>query len=220
MVQSSTHGRIHDFLYTLRDHQNWDHQHHLMALSICYSITQIQDGMKIRNILLSQQKHISWLSSLRYARDDYNEWQDTVKQVQEQESSQPNTHQGPRQMDTNKETRSKSGWILSNTHGEFYNAAQTQGDRVQTPFESELQALLLHMHQCRDKGYRKVIFERDCQRVVTAVTRKSLHFKAHNWNRDIRWWAMMKPSSHGQQNIRTKRCRYIGEVTFTRWNHI
>ena len=62
------------------------------------------------------------------------------------------------------------------------------GRRVNNPFESEIQGIIMAMQHVWSKGYRKVIFESDCKKVIDTLNRRCLHFDGHNWIRDVLWW--------------------------------
>lgn len=54
-------------------------------------------------------------------------------------------------------------------------------------FESELQALIVAMQQCWSKGYKRVVFESDCQKMVNLLNKQGLHLDGYNWIRGINW---------------------------------
>ncbi|CAH2046681.1 unnamed protein product, partial [Thlaspi arvense] len=109
--------------------------------------------------------------------------------LNEAKSSQTSAQQGPRQMDNRNSLRTKTpwqrphpNWFKCNYDGSFIDK-ETRWKSGWKEIEFSL-PLRVSYKLCNNAGTKG-----DCQRVVNAVTRKSLHFKAHNWIRDIRWWA-------------------------------
>lgn len=44
------------------------------------------------------------------------------------------------------------------------------------------------MQHCWSKGYKRVIFESDCQKMIKLLNKQGLHFDGYNWIREIEWW--------------------------------
>lgn len=44
------------------------------------------------------------------------------------------------------------------------------------------------MQHCWSKGYKRVIFESDCQKMIKLLNKQGLHFDGYNWIREIDWW--------------------------------
>ena len=44
------------------------------------------------------------------------------------------------------------------------------------------------MLHCWSKGYKKVVFENDCRKMINILNHHGLHVDGYNWIRDINWW--------------------------------
>ena len=84
---------------------------------------------------------------------------------------------------------SQAGWVIRNDIGVYLGAVQAKGKVVQIAFEGECQGLIMAMQHCWSRGYQKIIFESDCQKLINAINGKVLHFNRYNWIREIRWWS-------------------------------
>lgn len=89
----------------------------------------------------------------------------------------------------NSDTTAQAGRVYRDGDGTFKGAAQAKGPPVQNALESECQGLIQAMQHSWTRGYKKVIFEGDCQELIKLLHGKSLNFEAHNWIREIRTWA-------------------------------
>lgn len=158
---------------------------------------------KSRNYLIFQRKQMDWRLVLQQARKDAQEWMEHNHEPMGSSQQRNNTRtrvnhwERPRRgwvkcnVDSsfiNSHTSSTSGWIIRNEDGFYKGAAQGIGRRVNNSFESEVQGILMAMQHLWSKGYRFVIFESDCKKVIDTLNRRCLHFDGHNWIRDVLWW--------------------------------
>lgn len=83
----------------------------------------------------------------------------------------------------------KAGWVVRDYQGVFRGAGQAVREVVNNTFEAECQALIISMQHCWSRGYRKMLFESDCKKLINILDGQSLNFQAYNWIREIRWWS-------------------------------
>lgn len=72
--------------------------------------------------------------------------------------------------------------------GTYRGAVQAIGGKVQSPLESELQAILMAVQHSWSLGYNKICVESDCKKAIDILNSNALNFGLYNWIREIRWW--------------------------------
>lgn len=155
---------------------------------------------KSRNTLVFQQKQLDWWVVLKQARDDAVEWstygtlhgEKTALQQREashwkrpQESYYKCNYDGSF---VNTDTPAKVGWVLRDSNGTFLEAGHAIGNKVNSPLEAEMQAILIALQHCWIRGDKKVLMEGDNSKVVDILNSRMMQFDSYNWKREIRWW--------------------------------
>lgn len=182
---------------------NINPQAHHLALWILWRL------WKSRNLLVFQQRNLSWSACLRLAKCDAEEW------LSAQEYIHNLNHQGinnnislQRTLEATNWTKPPLGWIKCNYDGSFVNqrpskagwlfrddkgcylgAAQATGGTTLSALECEFQALIMAMQHVWSKGYRKTIFEGDCKQLVEIMQGNTLNFGVFNWMREAQVWS-------------------------------
>lgn len=70
----------------------------------------------------------------------------------------------------------------------YHGGVQAVGKIVNTPLESEMQAILMAIQHAWSRGFSKLCIESDSKKVVDILNGKILHFDSYNWKREILWW--------------------------------
>ncbi|CAL9217258.1 unnamed protein product [Arabidopsis halleri] len=163
---------------------------------------------KSRNNLVFQRKITSWRKDYNEAVRDTKEWLGTglVDQVIRQNNlngglavrRQATSWSRPRlgwikcNYDgsfLNQSSRATAAWVIRDDNGLFKGAGQATGFFVHSALEAECQSLLLAMQNLWIKGFRRVIFEGDCQVLVNLICGRSQRFGCVNWLEEIKDWA-------------------------------
>lgn len=162
---------------------------------------------KSQNLLLYQQRQTHWKTVLNNARIDAREWSNIAATQESLPTSNTATSRRRSQdgwrllpqhwikcnVDAsfiNSQVPANAGWVCRDDYGTYKGAVQTQGYKVSSVLESELQAILMAMQHCWQRGYRSLVIESDCQQAIHILNDKALHFASYNWKREIRWWMM------------------------------
>ena len=160
---------------------------------------------KSRNTLNYQRKHISWQTTLRLAKQDATEWQDTgdiLQTTTNNNSTRPGSRQGTRSWrkplqgwikcnydgSSSRDNPSKAGWVIRDDTGQFIGAGQAEGRLTTTSLECEIQALVISMQHCWSRGYKNICFEGDNQELDSILNGRSPHFGVFNWLREVLAW--------------------------------
>lgn len=178
-------------------------QHRFLPLWILWRL------WKSRNILTFQRKQQSWRHALRLAKDDVIEWMNTEAYLTTFINSPQGAERTTTQQHTNWERPRvqwikcnydasfintsippQAGWIYRDDQGIYKGACQAKGPKVNSALESECQALIQAMQHSWTKGYKKIIFEGDCQSLHNILHGKVLDFNSHNWICDIKMWSL------------------------------
>lgn len=128
---------------------------------------------KSRNLLIFQQRHISWQISLQQARKDAKEWHDFSNQDLNTSTRSRTigwtpgnkTWQRPPEdwikcnVDVffiSNTLESKAGWVYRDHYGVYKGAGQALGVQVKNAFESELQSILIALQFAHTQGYQEI----------------------------------------------------------------
>lgn len=156
-------------------------------------------------ILIFQQKQVPWIKVLRQSRDDSREWDVCVKQM-ETHSAARQIRKGDQQCKDwtrpeagwykcnvdgsfiNSVSPAQAGWIVRDSMGSFQGATQSIGQKVNNTLKSEFQAVIMAIQYCWPKGYKKIIVEGHCKKIIDIVHNRTLHFEGYNWTHEaLRW---------------------------------
>lgn len=125
---------------------------------------------KSRNALVFQQRQIEWWVVLKQARVDAAEWATygllSGNKLVSQQQTRINNWKRPNECYyicnydgsfVNAATVAKMGWVLRDSNGTFLEAGHAVGNNANSPFEAELQAIIIALQHCWTRGNTKVI---------------------------------------------------------------
>ncbi|KAG7572479.1 Ribonuclease H domain [Arabidopsis suecica] len=96
---------------------------------------------------------------------------------------------GPRHGVDTQNSRGSAGWIIRDHHGQPKAWGSSLLSHVSSPLEAESKALVVAMQQAWIRGYKKIMFEGDCEILIKAVTDSSQPSDIANLLLDIDFWA-------------------------------
>ncbi|XP_019089170.1 PREDICTED: uncharacterized protein LOC109127977 [Camelina sativa] len=162
--------------------------------------------VKSGNTLVFQDKQGTWQEDLSLAVADAKEWTECwSEEIERQRTNQANRNRRLNRSQWRKpprgmikcnydgtfiqpDTEGQSGWIARDETGFFLSAGQNRRPPVGSALEAELQSLIAAMQQMWIKGYRRVIFEGDNQKVKDLASGTSRNYRVHNYIREILYW--------------------------------
>lgn len=157
---------------------------------------------KSRNMMVYQQRQVHWKNVLTNARSNAREWKNSsgntdICFARTTTAARARSLIGWRRppqywmkcnVDAsfiNTQEPANAGWVCRDDYGTYHGAVQAKGNKVATPLESELQAILMALQHCWRRGYEKIVIEADCKAAIDILNDEVLHFASYNWKREI-----------------------------------